>query len=176
MIKKKGTNMSKKLIIQFWRAKLALAMQILEQEGLPKEKTDGEIRILCSPKLSDDNVFLQGSSGLENSNIGWIKFNTQYDLNAYLHWMVNAITDELFTVKGKLEAGEMCEVWDPDSKKWLKRRLFAVLPENYEKGFIVADLCEPNRYVSFPAARAITKRTEPRVEENGDVVTYTWEE
>ena len=32
--------MSKKLKIQFWRAEKALAMQILEQEGLPKEKND----------------------------------------------------------------------------------------------------------------------------------------
>ena len=169
--------MSKKLIIQFWRAKLALAMQILEQEGLPKEKTDGEIRILRSPKLSDDNVFLQGGSGLETSNIGWLKFNTQYDLNAYLHWAVKAITNELFTVKGgELKVGDMCEVCDDPADYWVERKLLAILPEQYDKRFITNFEKCPSEYASWRYARPITKCTEPSVEECGNVVTYTWEE
>ena len=34
--------MSKKLKIQFWKADKALAMQILEQEGLPSCKEEGK--------------------------------------------------------------------------------------------------------------------------------------
>lgn len=93
--------MSKKLKIQFWKADKALAMQVLEQEGLPKEKREGEIRISWAPELHDDNVFLRGDCSSKNSNIGWITFSTQYDLNAYLHWVVNTITDELFTGEGE---------------------------------------------------------------------------
>lgn len=168
--------MSKKLKIQFWRAKLALAMQILEQEGLPKEKKEGEIQIAGSPELRDDYVFLRGDYIPGNSNIGWITFNTQYDLNAYLHWAVNAITDELFTGEGELKIGEMCEVRDDEDDNWKERKLITILPEQYKERFIVANLFYPNRFVPFSVARPIAKRTEPTIEECGNVVTYTWEE
>lgn len=105
-----------------------------------------------------------------------ISFNTNAERDSYLGKIVDAITDELFTGEGELEAGEMCEVWDPDSKKWQDRRLLAILPENYEERFIVANLYYPNRYVPFSDARPLTKRTEPTVEECGNVITYTWEE
>lgn len=165
--------MSKKLKIQFWRAEKALVMQILEQEGLPKEKREGEIRILGAPELRDDNVFLRGDCSSENSNIRWITFNTQYDLNAYLNWAVNAITDELFTGKGELKVGEMCEVCD-DPNYWTKNRLLATLPKDYENRFITGN--DSGRWFSWKYARPIVKRTEPKIEECGQLVTYTWEE
>lgn len=50
-----------KLKIQFWKAEKGLVMQILEQEGLPKEKMDGYVRINDSPALiSDKVVWLRG--------------------------------------------------------------------------------------------------------------------
>lgn len=165
--------MSKKLKIQFWKAERALAMQILEQEGLPKEKEDGEIRIFCSPGLRDDNVFLRGASKSENLNIGWIDFNTQHDLNAYLQKAVNAITDELFTEEGELKIGEMCEVSD-DGVSWRKYRLLAILPDRYEMRFIIEN--GTLSWCTCTYARPIVKRIEPTVEECGNVVTYTWEE
>ena len=168
--------MSKKLKIQFWRAKLALAMQILEQEGLPKEKTKGDVRIAGSPELRYDFVFLRGDYIPGNSNIGWITFNTQYDLNTYLHWAVNAITDELFTGKGKLKVGEMCEVRDSRSDNWGKRKLVAILPAQYDERFIAEWEDYPTEVSSWRHARPITKRTEPTIEECGQLVTYTWEE
>ena len=51
--------MSKKLKIQFWRAEKALAMQILEQEGLPQQKANGEVRILGAPQLCEDYIALR---------------------------------------------------------------------------------------------------------------------
>lgn len=168
--------MSKKLKIQFWRAKLALAMQILEQEGLPKEKKEGEIRILGAPELRDDNVFLRGDCSSENSNIGWITFNTQYDLNAYLHWAVNAITDELFTSKGKLRVGEMCEVRSGDYECWHKSELITILPKKYTFRYFTKCTYDDKEFLCWRYARPITKRTEPTIEECENVVTYTWEE
>lgn len=168
--------MSKKLKIQFWRAKLALAMQILEQEGLPKEKKEGEIQIAGSPELRDDYVFLRGDYIPGNSNIGWITFNTQYDLNAYLHWAVNAITDELFTGEGELKIGEMCEVRDAEYYDWEKRKLIAILPEQYKQRFIVETKKYSKLHSSWAFARSIVKRTEPTIEECGNVVICTWEE
>ena len=168
--------MSKKLKIQFWRAEKALAMQILEQEGLPKEKTDGKIRIFCSPKLRDDNVFLRGGSNLENLNIAWITFNTDSERDEYLQKAVNAITDELFTVGGELKVGEMCEVRDEEDKHWKKRKLLAILPAQYNKRFIAEVEDYPTKHYPWEYARPITKRTVPTVEECGNVITYTWEE
>ena len=168
--------MSKKLKIQFWKADKALAMQILEQEGLPKEKTEGDIRIFRTPELRDVNVFLRGEYIPGNSNIGWITFDTQFKLNAYLHWVVTAITEELFAEGGELKVGDICEVWDMEFEKWQERKLLAILPENYEERFIVDNLYYPNRYVPFSEARPIIKRTEPTIEECGQLITYTWEE
>ena len=165
----------KKLKIQFWKPGRSLVMQILEQEGLPKEKTEGDIRIFRTPELRDVNVFLRGDYSPGNSDIVWIGFDTQYELNIYLNWAVKAITDELFT-EGELKVGEMCEVWDEEFKKWQERKLLAILPENYEERFIVANLYYPNRYVPFSDARPIGKHTKLTVEDCGQLITYTWEE
>lgn len=169
--------MSKKLKIQFWRAKLALAMQILEQEGLPQQKENGEVRILGAPQLCDDRIFLRGTAKWDDLKIAHthIEFNTQYDLNAYLHWAVNAITAELFTGEGELKVGEMCEVRDAEFDIWEKRKLLAILPEQYNRRFIAETEGYPDEYSSWDCARPIG-RTEPKIEECGNVVTYTWEE
>ena len=166
----------KKLKIQFWKAEKALAMQILEQEGLPKEKKEGEIRISRAPELRDDNVFLRGDYSSENSNIAWITFNTQYDLNAYLHWAVNAITDELFTGKGELKVGAMCEVRDAKSTCWNRRRLIAILPEKYFFRYLTECVFDDKDFNYWRYARPIVKRIEPKVEECGQLINYTWEE
>lgn len=170
--------MSKKLKIQFWRAKLALAMQILEQEGLPQQKENGEVRILGAPQLCDDRIFLRGTAKWDDLKIAHthIEFNTQYDLNAYLHWAVNAITAELFTGEGEPKIGEICEVRDYEDKQWEKRKLLAILPEQYNRRFIAETEGCPDEYSSWDYARPIHKRTEPKIEECGQLVTYTWEE
>ena len=165
----------KKLKIQFWKAEKALAMQILEQEGLP-EKDTGIVRITKYAMFYDDIICLRGSQSEYDLDLIVEKFNTNIERDAYLKKVVNAITDELFTGgRGELKVGEMCEVRDLEFRKWQERKLLAILPENYEERFIVANLCYPNRYVPFSDARPIAKRTEPTIEECGNVITYTWE-
>ena len=168
--------MSKKLKIQFWRAKLALAMQILEQEGLPERKVNGFIKIISMPCMFRDELCLRGYDTQEDFFVDVIYFSSNTERDAYLQKAVNAITDELFTEGGELKVGEMCEVWDMEHKEWQERKLLAILPENYEERFIVANLYYPNRYVPFSDARPIVKRTVPTVEECGQLITYTWEE
>ena len=171
--------MSKKLKIQFWKAEKALAMQILEQEGLPQQKANGEVRILGAPQLCDDRIFLRGTAKWDDLKIAHthIEFNTQYDLNAYLHWAVNAITDELFTVKGgELKVGEMCEVRDDKDDDWGKKKLIAILPEKYSDRYIAEMESCPTGHFAWKYARPLAKRTEPTIEECGNAVTYTWEE
>jgi hypothetical protein len=140
--------MSKKLKIQFWRAEKALAMQVLEQEGLPKKKKEGNILILGIPEFRD----------------------------AYLYWAVNAIADELFAGEGELKVGEMCEVRGTEFDIWEKMKLIAILPEQYRERFIAEMKNCPTEHSSFRYARPIHKRTKPTVEECGNVITYTWEQ
>ena len=52
--------MKKKLKIKFWRAEKALAMQVVEQEGLPKQKYDGVVVIINCPEINKDEVHLRG--------------------------------------------------------------------------------------------------------------------
>lgn len=165
--------MSKKLKIQFWKAEKALAMQILEQEGLPKHKEEGIVYIGAIPWLCEKRIDLRGCRPEFDWNIERIIFGTNDERDAYLKKKVDAITDELFTDEGELKIGEMCEVSD-DGASWRKYRLLAILPDRYEMRFIIEN--GTLSWCTCTYARPITKRTEPTVEECGNVITYTWEE
>lgn len=168
--------MSKKLKIQFWKAEKALAMQILEQEGLPERKVNDFIKIISMPCMFRDELCLRGYDTQEDFFMDVIYFSSNTERDAYLDKVINAITDELFTGKGELKIGEMCEVRDARSDIWKKRKLLAILPEQYKLRFIAEMEDYPTRHGSWIHARPITKRTEPTIEECGQLVTYTWEE
>ena len=165
----------KKLKIQFWKAEKALAMQILDQEGLSEEKSDGQIRIMMRPELYNTNIlFLRGEANGYNLYITQISFSTNLDRDTYLDKMITAITNELFTDKGELKAGEICEVKDRDEETWKRRKLLAILPEEYEHRFIAGNSF--GRWRHWDCVRPLTKRTEPKSEKCGQLITYTWEE
>lgn len=168
--------MNKKLKIQFWKAEKALAMQILEQEGLPSYKEDGFIKILGSPWVHEDNLWLRGDRSKDDWEVVRAKCSTNTERDACLEKIVSAITDELFTEgedKGELKIGEMCEVSD-DGVSWHKYRLLAILPDRYEMRFIIEN--GTLSWCTCTYARPIVKRIEPKIEECGQLVTYTWEE
>lgn len=168
--------MKKKLKIQFWKAEKALAMQILEQEGLPSYKEDGFIKIDSSPWIYEGKLWLRGSDSQDDWEVVIAKYFTNIERDSSLHCIVNSITEELFTGEGELKIGEMCEVRDDKDDNWKKRKLLAILPEQYDERFITETEDYPTEYSSWDCARPIAKRTEPTVEECGNVVTYTWEE
>lgn len=165
----------KRLKIQFWKAEKALAMQILEQEGLPKNKCEGFVKTEYSPTLGSEEIWLRGSDVIYDTCIDSMYFKTNADRDAYLKKVVNAITDELFTGKGELKVGEICEASD-DNKDWQRRTLLAVLPKSYFGRYIASEKYCDSQWSSWKYARPIAKRTEPTIEECGNVVTYTWEE
>lgn len=168
--------MSKKLKIQFWKAEKALAMQILEQEGLPKEKNEGHVRIRIRPEFLTETLYLRGKENKSNLCIPEAGFNTNSERDEYLQKAVNAITDELFTDEGEeLKIGEMCEVRDNECERWRKRKLLEILPEQYKNRFIVEWADCPAEYSAWDCARPIVKRTEPKIEKCGQLITYTWE-
>lgn len=164
--------MKKKLKIQFWLAEKALAMQILEQEGLPKRKNEGNVRVWDYLALLKEAIVLGGINEFD-LHIPHIIFDTNAERDAYLKKAVNSITEELFAGEKELKIGEMCEVSDCRDS-WVKRRLLAILPENYEVRFITEN--NSGSWGSWFYARPIAKRTEPTIEECGQLVTYTWEE
>lgn len=153
--------MKKKLKIQFWKAEKALAMQILEQEGLPKRKL---FVVIVLGGINEFDLY-----------IPHIIFDTNAERDKYLQKAVNAITEELFSDEDELKIGEMCEVRDDECERWRKRKLLAILPEQYKNRFIVEWADCPTGYSSWNCARPIVKRTEPKIEECGQLITYTWE-
>ena len=168
--------MSKKLKIQFWRAELALAMQILEQEGLPKNFIGLNVNIIDAPFLGTDWIDLRGSWINKDNDVAIKLSSTNAERDAYLDKIVNAITDELFAGEGELKIGEMCEMRDAKSGFWEKRKLLAILPEQYDERFIAENIYDSTLHVSWNYARPLSKRTKPTIEECGSVITYTWEE
>ena len=168
--------MKKKLKIQFWKAENTLAMQILEQEGLPRCKEEGFTRIWDQPALYEYSIDLRGRAKWANLNIPCIEFNNNIERDEYLQKAVNAITDELFTGERELKVGEMCEVRYSESGEWKKRKLLAILPKQYNESFIAEWENCPTRHSSWTFARPIAKRIEPKIEESGNIFTYTWEE
>lgn len=150
-------------------------MQILEQEGLPEYKGNGFVQIYQSIGLKDCRLNLRGIDTSFDLYIEQKYFHSSSDRDAYLEKAVAAITDELFTGKGELKVGEMCEVRDYKDKQWEKRKLLAILPEQYNRRFIAETEGCPDEYSSWDCARPIG-RTEPKIEECGNIVTYTWEE
>lgn len=164
--------MNKKLKIQFWKAEKALAMQILEQEGLPKRKNEGNVRVWDYIALFKEAIVLGGINEFD-LHIPHIIFDTNAERDAYLDKVINAITEELFSGEGELKVGEMCEVSD-DGVSWHKYRLLAILPDRYEMRFIIEN--GTLSWCTCTYARPIVKRIEPKIEESGNIVTYTWEE
>lgn len=168
--------MNKKLKIQFWKAENTLAMQILEQEGLPRYKEKGFALICDQPALYEYSIDLRGRAKWTNLNIPCIEFNNNAERDEYLQKAVSAITDELFTDKGELKIGDMCETKYDESDSWVKRKLIAILPKQYNGRFIVEYIYDSTSCVGLNYARPLTNRTEPTVEECGQLITYTWEE
>ena len=123
-----------------------------------------------------DELCLRGYDTQEDFFVDVIYFSSNTARDAYLQKAIKAITDELFTGEGELKVGEMCEVRDGEVGDWEKRKLLAILPEQYDERFIVERKEYPTEHYSWRYARTITKRTEPKIEECGNVVTYTWEE
>lgn len=167
--------MSKKLKIKFWKAEKALAMQILEQEGLPKVKDDGNVNIGQSPDLYSEMVELRGAWSHCDLNVVVKRFPENQDRDEYLDTITQAITDELFTGTGELKVGEMCEVRGCYSY-WRKAKLIAILPEHIRERYVVDDDKDYGECIACAEAQPLAKRTEPKVDVNGEIVTYTWEE
>ena len=168
--------MSKKLKIKFWKAEKALAMQIVEQEGLPREKNDGTVRINCGAFITDTYVSLR-SFPRYDYDIAIKMFDSNSDRDEYIDKITKAITDELFTGTGELKVGEMCEISE-NGVYWSKRIFVGEIDKSFgdEAPFMAVNFFDEQYITRWEHVRPLAKRTEPMVEENGEILTYTWEE
>lgn len=168
--------MKKILKIQFWKAEKALAMQVLEQEGLPRRKEEGFVRINDVPWLYDERIDLRGHDPDHDWDVNRMTFDTNDERDEYLQKAVNAITEELFKGKGELKIGEMCEVRDDEDEQWERRKLLAILPEGYKYRFLAEHGKYPTQYCKWKYARSIPEQIKPKFENCGSVLICTWEE
>ena len=161
--------MTKKLKIRFVKFERALAMQILEQEGVFIDTE--HVKIDIAPKLFFNRVFLRGSVGnLDWAVCGSCIAKTNAERDEYLNDVVNWISEEQFADGRKLEVGKLCDVSD-DNKDWRRRTLLAVLPKSCFSKYIAAEAYSDNKWCSWKYARPIASFVRPKID--GDV--YTWE-
>lgn len=169
----------KKLKIKFWKTEKALAMQILKQEGLPKNKVEGVICITSSPELYKKEIHLRGECRQYDLYISTIYFRSDQERDKYLDEIINAITDELFTGKGKLEVDEYCEVSKNPEYGWHKAMYAGTLDEKFKvvrNHLTYFNSEHKDLLCRWEYARPLAKRIKPKVETNGEIITYTWEE
>ena len=170
--------MKKKLKIKFWKTEKALAMQILEQEGLPKNKEEGYVLIANGPAMYEDNISLRGNQHISDFSLDYYYYETNSERDKDLDKITQAITDELFTTgRGELKIGEMCEVSD-DKETWLTRIYAGKSAKQLglERRVIAIHGYKERMLTRWRYVRSIAKRTEPKVKTNGEIITYTWEE
>ena len=167
--------MKTKLVIKFWKAEKVLVMQILKQEGLPEEKSEGTVRIAVTPSMYKDGIYLRGNSRFGYLDLSFIRLETNQERDEYLDKMTQAITDEIFTGGGELKVGELCD-FSNDNEKWEVHPLITILREGLLRRYLANVGYNIKAWDCFEYARPLCKRTEPKVETNGEVVTYTWEE
>ena len=147
----------KKLKIKFWLPGYDLVSNVVESVGFNRYWSKYSLDLSPYTRL-----LFNGESERERDE--------------YLAEVVQAITDELFSGTGELKVGEMCEVKGRYYFTWHKSILLAILPEHIRERYVVDDNRDYGECIACAEARPIAKRTEPKVEVNGEIITYTWEE
>lgn len=157
--------MTKKLKIRFVKFERALAMQILEQEGI--FKTIEHVRVRAYPSLDENCVFLRSWEKEYDFSVRTIRFNGNAERDEYLDKVVKWISEEQFATDRKLEIGEAC-LFSDDRKDWHSGKY---------AGKCVKQLGEP-RFLALEGDISLTrwryvKPLYGALKIDGDV--YTWE-
>ena len=158
--------MTKKLKIRFVKFERALAMQILEQEGI--FMTIEHVRVRAYPSLDENCVFLRSWEKEYDFSVRTIRFNGNAERDEYLNKVIKWISEEQFSGSGKLEIGKECEFSD-DGKDWFFDEYAGKCEKQLgEPRFLSAG---SNILYRFKYARPIGGCVQPKID--GDV--YTWE-
>lgn len=94
-----------KLKIRLVEFKNAVAMQVIEQEGLPEKVTEGKVLIENYPELEENYIYLRGGELDENDLVSTFQSPNP---KAYIQQVVGWI-DEFFGGEAKFPC--LCRVW-----------------------------------------------------------------
>ena len=160
--------MTKRLVIRFTRFDCALAMQILEQEGLFNNST--HVRIFDCPYLGGDFVQLRADP-LFNYKLSVKTFVADIARDAYLDKVIKWISEEQFSVGGNIEIGKLCGAFDNEKEdEAIIGELLAILPEYCKGRYIVRNETCVREWDYYDNAQPV-RCLYPEIK--GDI--YTWE-
>ena len=159
--------MTKKLKIRFVKFERALAMQILEQDGI--FKATKHVQSISSPGINYCYICLRGNDLSSHNIISTLSnFSDNAERDEYLEKVIKWISEEQFSTKGKLKIGKECEFSD-NGVEWYSGHFGGKCAKELgEPRFLAAG---SNILVRFKNARPIGGCVQPKID--GDV--YTWE-
>lgn len=168
-----------KLKLQFWKTDKAVAVSILECEGIPATK-DCEAAIEVCPyertRLFDDSEMVLNDH--ETGKISTIEVDNP---NEYIFNLAKNITRELFASrKREVKVGDIVDI-DSDGVEYT---VLHVLPEEYYNRYIVTS----NRFdggvrpfdnkpkvYALPKVPLVNEKYTIMKDVTDNVITYTWE-
>jgi len=169
----------KKLKIKFVKFENALAMQVLEQEGLPESKDTGFVKISNYPLMTASFIRLRGSDKMHDNRISSIKFLSGQVRDEYLSIVINNISEEFFSgERDEIKVGDIIEVSFTENfdKPIIQGKAIAVLPDKFDYRYLIG--CEgvyDRAWEAYRYARLISP-VKPTIEKEGDTIIATWEE
>ena len=165
--------MKKKLVLRVVKFEKALAIQVLEQEGIKTIK-GGRVRVANMPDFLDNVIYLRGSYTDMDFHIMSRNFDSNKERDEYLDDIISTITNELFTENnGELKYGEPCLVRDSSNADWVERIFVAKSPVDIPDGENYIVLSEYNDFVTaFKCAKPLPAKIKPVVDDE----IFTWEE
>ena len=162
-----------KLVIRFIKLERALVAQQLEikaSNNIDNKYEDNHVLFHQNGiDFADDAVWISKSN---SPRVAVRMFDSNDERDEYLEKVVKWISEELFTIEGKLEVGKMCEVAsDGKNRYWNTRELLAVLPESYYDRYITNAADSKTKWSAWTYARPINSCVQPE----RDCGVFTWE-
>ena len=163
-----------KLKLQFYKTDKAVAVSVLECEGVPLTDDVDAIEVCpyARTQLFDDSEMV-----LNNHETGKISTIEVDNPEEYVDKLVNNITRELFASrKRKVKVGDIVTLY---SDKNTYYKVLDILPEKYYNRYIIAttDYSDYDKPVVFaqPTVTLVNKTPIFMKEFTGNLETYTWE-
>ena len=162
--------MTKKLKIRFVKFERALAMQILEQDGI--FKATKHVQSISSPGINYCYICLRGDDlSLHNIISTLSNFSDNAERDEYFNNVIKWISEEQFATGGKLEIGKECEASD-NGENWFVRFFAGKSAKQLGEPRYLAYWYDNLGYlIRYKYVRPLGSFVRPKID--GDV--YTWE-
>ena len=162
--------MTKKLKIEFVKFERAVAMQILEQEGI--FMTTEHVQSVVCPAISDERIYLRGADLKLHDTISTLSnFSDNAERDEYLNNVIKWISEEQFAIRGKLAIGKECEASD-NGEDWVVRSFAGKSAKQLGEPRYLAYWYDNLGYlIRYKYVRPLASFVRPKID--GDV--YTWE-